>query len=134
MSSDQALLVVATNNGLSVVARSAVPTDLDGDGCLTTQESGPDPLFGGDRTPTDAWDFFDLTGDTAIDLQDALAILDRFGALPGQPAYDALYDRYAPDAAKPWRTAAAVGVHVGIDLQDALVNLQSFGHSCAAPP
>jgi hypothetical protein len=88
-------------------------------------------LFGGDRDPLDVWDFYDVTGDRAIDLQDALAILDRFGLNPGQPGYDAAFDRTAPNALKPWRTAQASGAALGIDLQDALVNLQSFGHSCA---
>jgi hypothetical protein len=76
------------------------------------------------------WDFYDVTGDRAIDLQDALAILDKFGRLPGDGGYDAALDRVAPDALKPWRTAPATGGAVGIDLQDALLNLQSFGHAC----
>jgi hypothetical protein len=42
----------------------------------------------------------------------------------------AAFDRYAPDPTKPYRTAAAVGAHLGIDLSDAIVNLQSFGHKC----
>jgi hypothetical protein len=108
--------------------------DDDGDGCLDVFELGSNVSQGGIRNPADTFDFYDVTGDAAIDLQDALAILDRFGAQLGQAAYDPLFDRYAPDGAKPWRTAAAVGVHVGIDLQDALVNLQSFGHNCAAAP
>jgi hypothetical protein len=108
--------------------------DSDADGCSDVEEAQTSVTFGGERDRLDTWDFFDVTGDAAIDLQDALAILDRFGALPGEAEYDPLFDRYAPDAAKPWRTAAAVGEHVGIDLQDALVNLQSFGHSCAGAP
>jgi hypothetical protein len=108
--------------------------DDDGDGCSDAMEGGRAFAFGGARSSVDFWDFFDVTGDRAIDLQDALAILDRFGAQPGQAEYDPLFDRYAADAARPWRTAAAVGAHVGIDLSDALVNLQSFGHTCVADP
>jgi hypothetical protein len=107
--------------------------DTDGDTCGDGAELGTQPSHGGDRDPKLA-DFYDVTGDGAIDLRDALEVLDRFGALPGEAEYDPLFDRYAPDASKPWRTAAAVGEHVGIDLQDALVNLQSFGHSCAGAP
>jgi hypothetical protein len=105
--------------------------DTDGDGCSDAQEGGPNPIFGGDRNPLDEWDFFDVTGDRAIDLNDALAILEKFGLLPAQPGYDAAFDRMAPDPAKPYRTALATGSALGIDLQDALLNLQSFGHSCA---
>jgi hypothetical protein len=108
--------------------------DSDLDGCRDAEELMTYHAFGGDRDPMDAFDFYDVTGDAAIDLQDALAILERFGAQPGEAEYDPLFDRYAPDAGKPWRTATAVGEHVGIDLQDALVNLQSFGHSCAGAP
>jgi hypothetical protein len=71
-----------------------------------------------------------VTGDRTIDLQDALAILDKFGLQPGQDGYAATHDRMAPDPLKPWRTAAATGLALGIDLQDALINLQSFGHTC----
>jgi hypothetical protein len=95
------------------------------------RETGPDEVLGGDRDPNDFWDFFDVTHDRAIDLQDALAVLAKFGAQPDDAAnYDPLLDRYAPDPLKPWRSAQATGSHVGIDLEDALVNLQSFGHRC----
>jgi hypothetical protein len=106
--------------------------DTDGDGCTEGREAGGNAQAGGDRDPLNYWDFFDVTGDRAIDLQDALAILDRFGAKLGDPGYDASYDRYVPDPSKPYRTAQTAGQHVGIDLEDALVNLQSFGHSCAS--
>ncbi len=111
---------------------TATPSpDTDGDGCTDAQETGTDPQKGGDRNPNDPWDFFDVTGDRAIDLQDALAILDLFGLQPDQDGYDVAYDRMITDPQKPWRTAPASGASLGIDLQDALINLQSFGHSCA---
>jgi hypothetical protein len=106
-------------------------SDTDADGCRDDYEIGVNPQTGGDRDPVSPWDFFDVTGDNAIDLQDTLTILDQFGALPGDTRYDPAFDRYAPDAAKPWRTAAAVDEGIGIDLQDALLSLRSFGHSCA---
>jgi hypothetical protein len=106
--------------------------DTDTDGCDDGAELSPNPQSGGDRDPLDAWDFYDVTGDRAIDLQDALAILSKFGLQPVQPGYDATFDRVAPDPQKPYRTAQAAGQALGIDLQDALLNLQSFGHSCAS--
>lgn len=120
-------------------ATAAQPGDADADGCTDAQELGAIPALGGDRNPQDFWDFFDVSGpsgvrDKAIDLQDTLAILSKFGKLPGQVGYEAAYDRMAPDPSKPYRTAAATGAALGIDVQDALLNLQSFGHSCAPAP
>ena len=37
---------------------------------------------------------------------------------------------YAPDPGARYRTAQAVSPHIGIDVTDAILNLQSFGHSC----
>jgi hypothetical protein len=107
-----------------------ISVDSDGDGCADARELGPLPILGGDRDPQQYWDFFDVTGDRAIDLADTLAILDKFGLLPGQNGYDADLDRQAENPLKPWRTSAATGGQAGIDLQDALLNLQSFGHNC----
>jgi hypothetical protein len=125
-----------TNSGVftSLLATGTSPFDpnTDADGCSDGAELGAVPNAGGDRNPTYFWDFFDVTFDDAIDLQDVLAILDRFGALPGGDRYHIFFDRYAPAETKPWRTAPAVGEHLGIDLQDALLNLQSFGHRCVA--
>jgi hypothetical protein len=104
--------------------------DTDGDGCTDVQELGPDPVKGGDRDPLYFWDFYDVTHDRTIDLSDTIAILQSFGTAPGAPLYNALLDRYAPDAAKPWRTAAATALNIGIDVSDAVINLRSFGHHC----
>ena len=117
----------------------ACDPDDDGDGCHDLEENGtvpdPDPgvepEFGGDRNNLFPWDFFDVTGDSAIDLADTLAILAHFGELPGDAAYSPRYDR-APGA-QPYQTQPAGAANIGIDLGDALLNLQSFGHSCAGP-
>jgi hypothetical protein len=107
------------------------PNDSDIDGCSDGEELSPNPLFGGDRDPNSPWDFFDVNGSRAVDVADVVAILGHFGQGTQHPDYDATYDRYIPDIAKPWRTAAATGTALGIDVSDALANLQSFGHSCA---
>jgi hypothetical protein len=106
------------------------PADTDGDGCSDTEELGPDPNKGGDRDPNNFWDFFELTGNKAIDLSDTLEVLDYFGA-PGTSPVGNLRDRFIPDSDKPWRTDEG---NNGVDLNDALANLKSFGHSCAAAP
>ncbi len=107
--------------------------DTDGDGCSDVEEAGLVHELGGDRDPNDAWDFYDVTDDTYIDLSDALAILGLFGIGVLDRGYIAAYDRYSPVHLKPWLTAAAIDGN-GIDLTDALVNLDSFGDDCSALP
>jgi subtilisin-like proprotein convertase family protein len=104
--------------------------DADLDGCTDIEEGGPDEKFGGQRSSTDSWDFYDVTNDRRIDLSDTLAILEKFGVQPNTAGYDPLYDRYSPDVLAPWRTAFDPR-GFGIDLTDALVNLASFGHDCS---
>lgn len=108
--------------------------DTDGDGCADAEELSAPVVLGGDRNPADSWDFFDITADKSVDLADTLLILDHFGHGPNDDAVDDTLDRYAPDPAKPYRTAPAIAANEGIDLADALLNLQSFGHSCAGSP
>lgn len=110
-----------------IVFKTTSAGDSDGDGCTDAQELGTNPALGGDRNPNDPWDFYDVNGDKRIDLSDVLDILGKYGIEQGFPGYDPKFDRYSPDAAKPYRTAAATD---GIDLTDALVNLESFGHGC----
>lgn len=132
----------ADSDLLSICVEIAIGTDpldpdTDGDGCADSEEIGPDPAFGGLRNPLDFWDFYDVTNDqsVALDLSDTLLILGRFGTPYNDGAYvlpgDNLLDRYIPDPSQPWRAAES---NDGIDLIDALANLKSFGHSCAAPP
>jgi hypothetical protein len=107
-----------------------VPGDSDGDGCTDAQESGDNPLFGGDRNPQYWWDFYDVTADRLIDLDDALEVLAHFGHGPNDDALDHAIDRIAPDSLRPYRSAEAPPDSTGIDLADALVSLASFGHGC----
>ena len=111
---------------------SAISADADGDGCPDEREIKHEVLVnsGGGRRPDDFWDWFDVTGDKAIDLSDALLILAHFGELPGDAGYSATFDRVAGLQPRLWRTRAATGTDIGIDVQDALANLQSFGHNC----
>jgi hypothetical protein len=111
--------------------------DDDGDGCDDVEElvvSGNSEIFGGKRDPLDKWDFYDVTGDAAIDLADALAVLDKFGLFPAPGHPDNRLDRQQPGGGQAYAPEEATGNNIGIDLQDALLNLQSFGHNCAGPP
>ena len=111
--------------------------DDDGDGCDDVEElvnTGNSEIFGGKRDPLDKWDFYDVTGDAAIDLADALAVLDKFGLFPAPGHPDNRLDRQQPGGGQAYAPEEATALNVGIDLQDALLNLQSFGHNCAGPP
>jgi hypothetical protein len=104
--------------------------DTDDDGCSDGEETGIFPSLGGVRQPGYFWDFFDVTGDKFIDFSDALDITGFFGdpALPGTPGN--LRDR---DIGGPndWN---AVESNTGVDLNDTLAMLGSFGHGCTGPP
>ncbi len=107
--------------------------DTDGDGCADGREVRVftfDPSLGGDRDPSNFWDFFDVTGDRAVDLSDTLDILGFFGDGGTSPAGN-LRDRDTLDLARLWRTSEG---NDGVDLSDALNSLQSFGHDCTPPP
>jgi hypothetical protein len=108
--------------------------DTDGDGCSDGEEMGLDPLFGGNREPLVFWDFYDVddgsktgTRDGKIDLRDPLFMLPHFGHGPSDDPFDNLLDRFIPDDAMPWRTAASDS---GVTFTDILANLKSFGHVC----
>jgi len=137
-------------DALAAVQCILLADDTDSDGCADFEELGADPALGGSRDPDNPYDFYDVplpvgapgTGnkDKQIDGNDALAVLAKFGASPGDPIptappYDPAYDRSAPPAVYPdagyWRTAAPDGVQ---DANDALWNIWQFGHSCQPPP
>jgi len=119
--------------------------DRDGDGCFNWRELGDNPTLGGQRDPDNPWDFFDVplpvgdpgtgTRDKQVDGNDALAVLAKFGAtpgdpIPGAPPYDPAYDRSTPSP-EPWSTQAPDGVQDG---NDVIWNLAQFGHSCYELP
>jgi len=111
-----------------ILGANPCDSDTDGDGCGDLIETEPAPLFGGGRDPLDPWDFFDVTGDRAITLDDALDVLAYFGASGPAAPPAGLRDRFIPDPARPWKTARALD---GVDLTDALAVLKSFGTLCA---
>jgi hypothetical protein len=109
--------------------------DYDGDGCSNQEELGPNPGQGGQRDPLYFWDFYDVNGTKVVDLQDALLVLGHFGHQYNGGAYqdgvDNLLDRHTPNLAMGW---LAVEANNGVDLQDVLANLRSFGNNCVPPP
>jgi hypothetical protein len=59
-------------------------------------------------------------------VNDVVDILSYFGD-PATSGAANLRDRATPDALKPWRSVES---NTGVDLQDALANIKSFGDSC----
>lgn len=111
-----------------------LPGDSDGDGCPDAAELGAAPDLGGDRSPYFYWDFYDVTGNGAVDLDDTLLILAHFGHAPDDDPIDRMLDRTSANPSKPWRTAPQLAPSDGVTLDDALASLASFGHGCAGAP
>ena len=136
-----------TNAEELVLGTDPCVVDTDDDGCADGEEVRADgnQNLGGQRDPKNHWDFYDVplpvgapgTGarDKQIDGNDALAVLAKFGASPGDPIptapkYDPAYDRSVPTP-NPWNTQAPEGVQDG---NDVIWNLAQFGHSCVPAP
>ena len=115
--------------GLCAVHTDPCDNDTDGDRCGDGAELGPDEAAGGRRDPLNFWDFYDVTGDGAIDLDDVIDVLSFFGnsALPETPGN--LRDRDFVGSEFRWQTYETDD---GVDIYDAIVNMESFGHNCAA--
>ncbi|MCI0776534.1 MAG: hypothetical protein J4N95_00005 [Chloroflexi bacterium] len=103
--------------------------DTDGDGCTDLRELGLDERSGGQRDPTNPWDFYDTNSDGIVDLaNDILGVILSFSP-EGQPPYDVQFDRGPWTGPNSWNeTQGPDGV---IDLpNDILGVIQQFGHSC----
>lgn len=107
--------------------------DSDGDGCDDEEENGNDQEAGGERNRNYYWDFYDVSDDKSIDFGDTTTIMDHYGDGPNQDPWDNDLDRTMPPVAweQPWRSQES---DTGIDIDDALTNLESWGHSCEALP
>ena len=108
----------------------ACDPDDDNDGCTDVEELAADHNLGGQRSPVEHFDFYDVTGDKGVDLSDTLLILAHFGDGPNDDALDNELDR-AIGGPGFWNTIAS---DTGVDLVDALANLRSFGDDCSGPP
>jgi hypothetical protein len=132
---------------LSVQATGQLKGDDDLDTCTDSVETGPYPNIGGQRSPFNFWDFYDVpTGSPlqrngAVSASDFNAVLGRFGATgtatsvqdalsppPPAPAYHAAYDRTPPLMGDdPWDLRQADGAISSVDF---FSNLAQFGHGC----
>jgi hypothetical protein len=135
----------------------SAPPDPDGDddGCMDDQETGDDPLTGGDRDPEDFWDFFDTPDDQnardkAVAAGDLARLVQRFGSNDsGAGAFDRADDPLsAPDAPvtpagdrdnyhpafdrSPSQSTLSGPADGIIATGDIALLVGQFGHSCAS--
>ncbi len=116
--------------------------DGDGDGCTDIAEFGPDATLGGQRDPTNFWDFYDVPAaagpskDKAITGRDIFAVIARVGTegdatmdplSPADAGYHPAYDRGAVVGPNAWNVGPADGSIRGGDV---FAMIAQFGHSC----
>ena len=129
--------------------------DFDGDGCTNVQEVGPDPTLGGQRDPTNHWDFYDVwtrpvgepTGweqNKIIDLfGDVVGVIGRVGTTRGAPPSKT---EGLAEALRPPAPGDETGYHAAFDRgppgtsgPDGIIDLfndivgvvTQFGHDCS---
>jgi hypothetical protein len=124
--------------------------DSDGDGCRDAWELGPNAAWGGQRDPSNPWDFFDAPGPSggrdgaaASSILEILSLTRRFGAsdaggsaevnrdsgleapVPQPPGYHPAFDRSTPNG------AAWAGPPDGaIGMADVMLFAYQYGHTC----
>lgn len=120
-------IYVAEYNGDRI---SYLAPDSDGDACADPRELGPNETLGGRRSPDNPWDFFDVNGNSVINLLDDIyAVVAAFGPASG-PNYAIEKDRSPPTpGAEPWTLGPPDGTINAVD--DIMGIVAQFGHSCA---
>jgi hypothetical protein len=126
---------------------SWIGNDTDKDGCIDAYELGPEHALGGQRDPTNFYDFFDTPNDSGVrdkvvDSADANRISARYLSTgnpsadplttpPPAPTYHPAFDRQDdPASSQAWDLIVGNGQILVADI--VLLNGQS-GDSCAAP-
>jgi hypothetical protein len=126
--------------------------DTDADGCANVKELGPDHVLGGQRDPSDPWDFYSVpvpplrvnpagTRDSGIGVTtDVVALLSYTGLTSSSADYVADYDvngqadglQYdrspSTTPGQPWRSGPADG-GIGVTT-DVLAMLAQSGDVC----
>jgi hypothetical protein len=103
--------------------------DSDGDGCSNSEEAGATITLGGQRNPSNPWDFYDVNSSRRIDAVDIGLVRANFnGGGPTLPE-DVIFDRSV--GAAMWAPGAPDNKINAVDI--ALVRT-SFNHNCQAAP
>lgn len=108
--------------------------DTDGDGCLDMEEAGPDARYGGSRSPTNPWDFYDVSSDGVVDFWDVLLVAFRLGSKSGEPVYDSRPSVDRANAGDDPKDFANLGPPDGVvDWADLKGVYAQSGHTCLIP-
>jgi hypothetical protein len=104
--------------------------DTDNDGCADSEEDpSRSPMIGGQRDPTNGYDFYDVNGTKKVDGADIGLVRFNFNSSGPTPLEDLIYDRST--GAAPW---APNGPDYKINAVDIGIVRISFNHSCTDPP
>jgi glucose/arabinose dehydrogenase/PKD repeat protein len=133
---------------IALYGSNPLSADSDRDGCLDGREVGPVAALGGQRDPTNRWDFFDTPNaagefDKAITMLDITRIVRRYGASewvynrlddprsvpPPAPQYHPAFDRSSPGAGNPvWALRPPDGRITVVELRGVITQ---YGHRCS---
>ena len=124
-----------TVRGSETLFSDPFDTDTDDDGCSDDKEVGTDETIGGDRDPSNPWDFYDVAiggglpgKDGVIDLpNDILGVIQHNGVAPGPP-YDVQFDR-GPSGANTWKDVQPPDGAIDLP-NDTLGVIGQYLHSC----
>ncbi len=103
--------------------------DSDTDGCTDGAERGQIPVAGGQRDPTNQWDFYDVNGTRKVDAADIGLVRTKFNGTGPTPPADVSYDRRF--GAAVWAPGPPDNKINAVDI--GLVRA-SFNHNCQPPP
>jgi hypothetical protein len=102
--------------------------DTDRDGCTNQQELGPSQGAGGQRSPSNPWDYFNPTQDGINRADDISAVVMKYGHDQGMSGdYDVKYDRTALAGGHPWQFGPPDGLIRSLEITAAV---RSYGHDC----
>jgi glucose/arabinose dehydrogenase len=121
-------LYVLHHGGAIYRLNASLMADSDGDACTDAEELGPDKVLGGQRSPANQWDFYDVDDTAKVDGADVNLVRARFGPLPTAPE-DLIYDR--SPGAQPWAPGPPDN---RINASDIAMVRVSFNHSCQGFP
>lgn len=120
------------NTGLGKITVN-VP-DADGDNCNDREEQGKDSLLGGQRDPSNPWDFYDVNSDGLIDFYDTALVAFQFGTKKGDLLYEWRPETDRANAEDTPTDFANLGPPDGvIDWADFNAVLAQRGSSCEGP-
>jgi hypothetical protein len=100
--------------------------DTDGDHCSDGDELGPDHKSGGERDPTNQWDYYNPSGDGKNRIDDVLKVVDKYFVDIGNPNYTQATDRTAAGP-ENWRSGPPDGRQ---RIDDVLLAVRNYFNDC----